>query len=267
MSYAAEKKIHCTSDELETLPEETAAEWSDAMEEVNGHNVYFIPFDDYKGYSCIVYRGGRIMPYAGDSQSRHKDMYRKDLRAAMLRRMQHTLFTDEQIVAPLKDYSDYQARSYYLHNHFGCMRDHVSIFRTPVLRGSKEDIDGQREFEQKTKDMVYDPIAFAFFNPEDREFVVRHCKLYNELHKREEEKKDDFDYWLNAFIIEMNDHEYPINYYQGNWDTLSAFGNIEYDREGQDDNLTFYFDQLKFNDTQRRAYRAARSAVLSSSDY
>lgn len=65
----------------------------------------------------------------------------------------------------------------------------------------------------------------------------------------------DYDFCFGACLYEMNNHEYCINW-QGNYDVLSCFGNIEYTEDA--DELKQYFDQLGWSDTQRRAFLAAR---------
>ena len=265
MSYTMEKKMPYPGD-LKDFPEETARAYATETEEINGHTVYFIPFDHNFGYSCVVYRAGRILPYAGDYALHHRDMYRSALRDLYIQSLSRKLVTDDEYDKPLKDYEDYIRKREYLHNQYGYQRPSVSIFRTPVVRGSEKDLEGQREFDNQTKEMVYDPIAFAYYAQEDHEFVIHHCRLYNALHKRLDEKKNDYDFYFGAFKYEMANHEYPINW-QGNYDVCSAFGNVEYDHEGDDSNLTFYFDQLNFTDAQRRAYRDAARYVYNHSDY
>lgn len=39
----------------------------------------------------------------------------------------------------------------------------------------------------------------------------------------------DKDFLLSAFNYEMDNHEYAINYYQGDWDVCSVFFNCEYE--------------------------------------
>lgn len=52
----------------------------------------------------------------------------------------------------------------------------------------------------------------------------------------------------------MYNHEYMINW-QANYDTLSAFGRIEWN---DDDNETEYFKQLDFTQVQKNAWYAAK---------
>lgn len=266
MSKAIMKTLSCSWDELETLPQETALEYADDVIEINGHTVYFVNRAEKRGYTALVYRSGKILPHAGDSALHYPDMYRANLREKFMQRLRSQLYTDEGLTAPLKDYEDYKNRLHYLHNHYGYQRPFITIFRKPVVRGSQEDLDGQRDFEQKTKDMIYDPVAFGFYAQEDRDFVERHCELYKAVKKLIDGKSEDYDFYFNAFCYEMANHEYPINW-QGNYDVCSVFGPVEYDKENDDQNLTFYFDQLNFTQAQRRAYMAARNHIARTSDY
>lgn len=76
----------------------------------------------------------------------------------------------------------------------------------------------------------------------------------------------DYDFCEDAVYYEMCNHEYGINW-QADWDVMSCFGNVEYydrtSRECHDvGELTYYFNQLGWNDAQRRAYAAARSRYM-----
>ena len=99
--------------------------------------------------------------------------------------------------------------------------------------------------------MIYDPISFAYYH--NKEFVEHHVKLYEQLLKVKELRVKDFDYMKNAFINEMFNHEYIYNN-QGNYDVLSAFGNITYNKN---DDVEKYFKELNFSNLQKRAYMAA----------
>ncbi|MBU5669480.1 hypothetical protein KQI68_06465 [Peptoniphilus sp. MSJ-1] len=70
----------------------------------------------------------------------------------------------------------------------------------------------------------------------------------------------DFDFAKDAFYYEMGNHEYEINTYQGNYDVLSCFFDVEY--EDDDYDYSLYFKQLNLNDSTKNAYRAARIEYL-----
>lgn len=90
----------------------------------------------------------------------------------------------------------------------------------------------------------------------DKEFVKHHLELYKALEKAKDRMCNDFEYNKSAFLYEMYNHEYGINW-QADYDVLSCFGDIHF-READGDDLPAYFDELQFTDTQRNAYMAAR---------
>ncbi len=69
---------------------------------------------------------------------------------------------------------------------------------------------------------------------------------------------EDHDFFIDAIVSEMCDHEYAING-QGNWDVLNVFSDdeLEYDYENSDDDLDFYFDQMGWGSDKRRWYLEA----------
>ena len=107
--------------------------------------------------------------------------------------------------------------------------------------------------------MIYDPVAFAYYD--DAEFVERHIELHAALEERYKETADNYEYQKSAFIYELGNHEYHINSYQGDWDTLSAFGNIEWHGQGPEARRKYYAE-LKFTETQIRAFEDARKEFL-----
>lgn len=261
LTAAKNRRLHCSYDDMHTLPEETARAYALESEVIKGHNVYFVDFDNHLGYSYLVYRSGRILPYAADHALHHRDMWRSALRALYRQNLRRKLFTDEELVSPLRDYDDYRARVDYLINHYGYQRDYVSMFYSKAcVAGSAEEKQEQERINSLIEGKTFNPVAHGWFD--DADFVRRHCQLYNAVEKRREEMKDDFNFHVGAFMYEMANHEYAINW-QGNWDVLSCFGNIQYDRKNDDQDLDFYFDQLGFTQTQRNAYYAARGAYFS----
>ena len=162
----------------------------------------------------------------------------------------NVLFTEKEISEPLKDYNEYIRKREFLHNHYGMQVDHLSIFGNP-----KE----HPNFEEEIKGMTYNPIAFAYMH--DAEFVKHHIELSNTLERVKEDTNNNYEYLKNAYLHEMYNHEYGINW-QADYDTLSAFGNIEY--HGED--LNAYFDELNFTDLQRQAYLDARAQYYKESD-
>lgn len=239
--------------DIETLTENEAREAAIEIADIKGHNVYFVDIEGYFGYSALVFKDGHHIYYANDYELHHNGKTPDELNELYKRSLANKLYTDEEIAEPLKSYSDYTAKADYLHNYYGMRRDHVSIF---CINPSK---DQQADFERKTKTMTFDPVAFAYYD--DAEFVEHHIELFYKLESRKSETADNYEYQKSAFIYELGNHEYHINSYQGDWDTLSAFGNIEWHGQGPDARR-LYYAELKFTETQIRAFEDARKEFL-----
>ena len=80
--------------------------------------------------------------------------------------------------------------------------------------------------------------------------------LCDKKHSALAERMKDYDFAYDAFMREMFNHEYQINW-QGNWDVLSQFGSIEYSDEAED-NPDIYMDALGFSDDTKLAFHIAR---------
>lgn len=235
--------------DIESLDENTARQMACETMRIKEHDIYFVDFGGYFGYSCLVFMSGHYIHYANDYQLHHGTIKTRDeLRQYYIRELGHQLYTDAEIMEPLRSYEEYSLKSRFLHNHYGMQRDHLSMFSLPDERETPE-------YKEKREAMtLFNPIAFAFYRPEDDAFVKHHIELYEALEKRVDDMKNDYDYQKDAFLSEMYNHEYGINW-QADYDTLSAFGPITYSNAG--DALQHYFDELGFTDVQRRAYRDA----------
>lgn len=237
---------------IESMTETDAAGMALETMDIKGHTIYLVDFGGYFGYSCLVFLNGHHIKYANDYALHHKGKDRDNLRTLYLEKMHHILFTPEEIILPLKDYDEYSRREYYLRNYYGMQMNHVSMFQ---IWHTKQE---EQEYKEKTAKMVFDPVSFAYYD--DAGFVEQHIELFRKLEAAKDTMSDNFDYWKTAFEYEMNNHEYAINW-QADYDTLSAFGTIHY--HGDDgDEITQYFDELHFTDTQRNAYWAARRDYL-----
>ena len=147
----------------------------------------------------------------------------------------------------MSDYQDKQAKEYYIRNYYGLRQDHISMF----FCGS----DSEREkLRKKTETMIFSPVFCAYYNKKDADFVKRGEELLATLEKAEP-KKDNAEYWESAFLREMFNHEYGINW-QADFDVCSCFGNCSSVKNIDD--LNALFDACNFSDVQRAAYMAAR---------
>ena len=234
--------------EIEALTESEAQAMAIESMEIKGHQIYFIDFGGYFGYSCLVFADGHHIHYANDYQLHHAGDDRETLREKYIEKMNSILFTDDEITAPLHSYNEYSRKSDYLRNKYPQRREHISIW----FCGSEEE---RAERQKKIRSMVYCPFVFAYFLPEDRDFVSRMTDLHTALIAQRTAAETDPEYLKSAILYEMHNHEYGINW-QGNWDVLSCFGNIKYN---ENDNPGPYFDQLGWSDEKRDAFWKARA--------
>ena len=237
-----------TISDIEHLDEKTAMSIAEESTEIKGHNIYFVDFEGYFGYSCLVFCNGHHIHYANDYELHHRGRTREELKAFYLEALNHKLYTEEELSEPIKNYNDYESKRYFLQNYYGMRQDYISAFR--ICSSEKE----EKAFEKSVQGMFYNPVCYAFYKDKD---FVQHCvKLHIALTAAKQKTLDNFDYWKDAFVTEMFNHEYAINW-QADFDTLQAFGNPEW-RRGDKNTLEAWFKDCGFNALQKRAYKAAR---------
>lgn len=231
---------------IEELTEKQAAAMAIETATIKGHQVYFVDFGGYFGYSALVFADGHHIKYANDYELHHKDKSRDELQEFYLNNLSKKLFTVEEMET-VNDYQDKQAKEYYIRNYYGLRRDHVSMF----FCGPDEE---REKLRKKTKNMIFSPVFFAYYDKNDADFVKSGEKLLSIL-KKAEPKKDNAEYWKSAFLCEMFNHEYGINC-QADFDVCSSFGDCSSVRDYE--NIEELFEACNFSDVQRAAYMAAR---------
>ncbi len=236
--------------EIENLTEDMAKEMAIETMEVKGFNIYFVEIEGAFGYSYLVFKNNHHIKHANDYELHHgyivKEEGKEALRSYYIERINDKLFTDEEIASELSSYDEYERKNYFLTNLYALQQDYLSIF---CINPSKEE---QEAFEKAKENMTYDPVGFCYIK--DKAFVEKHIALKKKLLDAKENTVNNFEYQKNAFLYEMYNHEYAINW-QADYDTLSAFGRLTY---REDDDVNKYFDELGFNEIQRNAYKAAR---------
>ncbi len=186
---------------IEALTENEARDLAVEHVILKEHDIYFVDFGGYFGYSYLVFKDGHSIHYANDYELHHKGKSKEDLR-----------------------------------------KDRVSIF------GINRTGEQQAEFERKISSMVYDPVAFAYYD--DKDFVNHHIDLYNNLEKLLDSMEENYEYWKSAFLYEIYNNEYIYNW-QADFDVLSCFGSLKY---SEDAGYMKYMEQLGFNDVKKMAY-------------
>lgn len=242
--------------DIEALTEPEAAELAEETMDVKGFSIYFINFQGCFGYSYTVFKDGHHVNHANDYELHHSGIVdeegREGLREYYIKQLNAKLFTEEELVGPVKSYDDYQRKDYFLRNLYAQFRDYVSRFAIITTQEEEE------AYKDSIAGKIYDPVCFAYFDPSEREFVEHHKDLLAQLEASKNKTLDNYEYWREAFLFEMYNHEYTIAL-DGDYSTLTAFGNITpYDGNP----LKKWFDELGFTETQRRAYYDAAAECM-----
>lgn len=232
--------------DIEVLTEEQAAAMAIEAAEIKGHQVYFVDFGGYFGYSALVFADGHHIKHADDYELHHAGKSRDELRELYFASFNGKLFTADEM-STVSDYQDKQAKEYYIRNYYGLRRDHISMF---FCGPDKE----REKLRKKTENMIFSPVFMAYYDKKDADFVKSGEKLLAALENAEPDKGNS-EYWKSAFLREMFNHEYGINW-QADFDVCSCFGNCS--SVANIDDLNALFDACNFSDVQRAAYMAAQ---------
>ena len=128
--------------EAEKFTEAEASEMAVEKMVVKGHNIYFMDMGETFGYSCLVFKDGHHIHYANDYQLHHRNINTVDeLRQFYISELNNILFTEEEIIGPVKDYDEFYYKERFLRNYYNMRTDYISVFYS----GSKE------EFKKKTE--------------------------------------------------------------------------------------------------------------------
>ena len=244
--------------EIQALTEVEAKTLAIETAEIKGYNIYFVNLGEYFGYSYLVFKNEHHIHYANNYQLHNEYLFKESgiegLRTRYYEEIKNKLFTEEEIKESLKSYDDYQSKSYFLMNYYPMQVDYIS----PYALGFNPTKEEEKAFEKKISEMTFNKVSRSYMD--DKDFIKHHYELYFDLCKQKANVKDNYDYQKSAFLYEMANHEYHINW-QADYDTLSAFGKITYQPDYAED-LNKYFDELRFTETQRRAYMDARAQFL-----
>ena len=247
-THTATQSKPYTIKDIEALTQSDAERLALEVLTVKGHTVYLVDFGGYFGYSALVFADGQHISYANDYALHHRGMTAVELRALYLQRFARCLFTETELAAPTSDPDEIDRRRYYLQNYYGMRRPHVSVFG--VFRTEADEKARAIAIQGKH----FNPVCYAYYD--DAAFVRKCVALSDAIEKAAAANKDNFGYWKDAFLKEMINHEYAINW-QADYDTISAFANVSgvLDYENREE----LFRAANFTDLQRRAYDAARS--------
>ena len=116
----------------------------------------------------------------------------------------------------------------------------LPIFWAFSMKQFEEEMN-KRGLTKSDTDKIYKFGNGGFYLKSDAQTIKDYFNKPSEL----EELMKNKDFVLEAFNYEMDNHEYAINHYQGDWDVLSCFWNPVWD-----DNKTYkeYLTELGHED-------------------
>lgn len=231
-----------TIKEIEAMTEADVFTLAEDRATVKGYTLYFVDFGQWFGYSVAVFADGQHITHANDYAMHHKGRTREELHALYLDKMSHILFTRKELQT-ISGYKDHKLKEYYIRNYYSMRRPYVSMF---YIGDNAPDVSG----------MIFSPVAFAYYAAKDADFVQTMADMLHDLESAQLAAADDFGYWKNAFLTEMHNHEYGINW-QADYDVCSCFGPCSGVQDHE--SLSQLFDACQFSDLQRNAYRDARA--------
>ena len=232
------KEYKYTIRDIEGMNAASLADMAEEIETIKGHTVYFVDFGGCFGFSACVCADGQHIYYANDYELHHKCKSRDELREIYRRTLNDKLFTESEFET-VSSYKDKSAKEYYLRNYYAMRRPYVSMF----CIGPAPDVSG----------MIFSPVFMGYYR--DADFVQHGAELLRALNEAERKNAETFDYWKSAFLYEMFNHEYGINW-QADYDVCNCFANCSNVKDYTDTNELFTV--CGFNDMQKSAYMAAR---------
>lgn len=109
---------------------------------------------------------------------------------------------------------------------------------------------------EKDTDKIYALGSGGYYRKSDADIVRAWFKQEDEL----PELMKDHDFAVDAFIYELGNHEYHINHYQGDWEVLGCFYNVEWLGDGA--STADYLNSLDIPECVKAYYVEAVSKFL-----
>ena len=185
--------------EIEALTQYEAEQSKTEKHVIKGHECYLIDLGGYFGYSCLVFKSGHHIYYVNDYELHHQGKTRDELTEIYLDKMNNKLFTEAELMEPVKTYNEYTHKSYYVRNYWVMQFDHVSSFYI-----------GEPDERQKKahNTMIFCPVCFCYVN--DLETVKNANKFINNIESTYREAMKNKEIFRNMISYELANHEAGI---------------------------------------------------------
>lgn len=213
------------------------------------YKIFFADLGEYFGYSMLVFWNNRLLKGANDYALHHPNKTQEEFKKLYIESLKNKLFNNADFER-CKNYDDFQAKEYFIRNRICEMFPHYSMF----FIGSDAEREERKKEIENNGFKYLSKIGFCYYD--DIFPIELERNLLKKLQYANEKNKKTPEYWRKAFLKEMYNHEYCYNW-QADYDTLSAFGNIQW--KGENENaLNDYMDQLNFDIMKKQAYLDAR---------
>ena len=114
----------------------------------------------------------------------------------------------------------------------------------------------KRGLTEDDTDKIYKLGMGGFYLRADAEIIKAFMEAPDPIH----ELMENSEFAEDAFYYEMGNHEYHINYYQGDWDVCSCFGNCEWG--GEEKTYAEYLKDMGYSDGVVKSFKRAKARFL-----
>ena len=203
--------------DIENLTYDQAKEMAIETLNIKGHDCFLIDFGGYFGYSILVFINKKHIHYANDYELHNKWLVKEKGKEALkeyyIKKLNEMLFTEAELLKPVKNYDEYKRKDYFLRNYWIMRYDYLSIF------GIGE--EAQREFDRQKKFYpFYDQFSFCYVS--DEEIINEQAKYMSNIENEYKKLKGDLEKFREMISYELANHEACITGEAD--DTLDALG-------------------------------------------
>lgn len=223
-------------DNIENLQEIDCILLAVDHEKIKEHDVYFVDFKGYFGYSAIVFYDGAMIRHTNlyELHYRHSFTNREELHKYYIKLLNSRLYTDAELLQPLKNYTDYQNKTKYIRDYYSCRENYISAFQ--ILTREEE----KTAYKEATKNLHYNPVTFGYY--ESIDFCKKCVNLLMEIENQRKAMNDNLQYWKQAFYSEFFNYECQIG---GRYEEAAEATGI-----------------TEFNEVQKQAFKEAKKEFL-----
>lgn len=180
-------------EEIESLDRTTAEALAEETLYIKGYTVYLIDFKGHIGYSAVVFWNDRRNKYLDEYELNawNLNLNHEKMRENFIKYITEKVFTDDELMGPVKDYSDYERKKRYLMHYRIYKFDHDSMFGI-----------------NKKRKPGYPYTSFvSFSHVKDPEIINLEEKIMHHLKKEYERLLADPEKFRVAIKKELENHE------------------------------------------------------------